>query len=61
MILVSYSIFLMKNIGGKKKCTKVKADVGDPDGDVISQIGCLAQLGKKTYQSYYLLSDQPTV
>ena len=51
----------MKNIGEKRKCTKVKADVGDPDGDVISQIGCLAQLGKKTYQSYYLLSEQPTM
>ena len=34
--------------------------MGDPDGDVISQIGCPAQLGNKTYQSYYLLSDQPT-
>ena len=35
-------------------------NVCDPVGDVITQIGCLAQLGRKTYQSYYLLSGQPT-
>ena len=39
----------------KKKCTKVKGNVGDPDGGVISQIGCLAKSLLIVYFSLFIV------